>query len=79
MKTENVVRSDPEILSGEPVFAGTRVPFRALSEFPDDFPTGTREQAVAGLEEAGEAVSSELWKLIEERRREPTVSREELD
>ncbi len=66
MKRESVVRSDPEILSGTPVFAGTRVPFRALldyleaghalSEFLDDFPTVTREQAVAALEEAGEAV-----------------------
>ncbi len=66
MKTKSVVHSDPEILSGEPVFVGTRVPFRALidylegghplSDFLDDFPTVTREQAVAALEEAGEAV-----------------------
>ena len=66
MKTKSVVHSDPEILSGTPVFVGTRVPFRALvdylegghplSDFLDDFPTVTREQAVAALEEAGEAV-----------------------
>jgi uncharacterized protein (DUF433 family) len=59
------VRSDPEILGGTPVFASTRVPFRtlvdylkegqALSEFLGDFPTVTREQAVAALEEAKEA------------------------
>ena len=68
MKTKSVVHSDPEILSGTPVFVGTRVPFRALvdylegghplSDFLDDFPTVTREQAVAALEEAGEAVQA---------------------
>ena len=57
-----VVHSDPEILSGTPVFTGTRVPFQALldyleggdtlAEFLDDFPTVTREQAVAALEQA---------------------------
>ncbi len=66
MKTSSVVHSDPEILSGTPVFVGTRVPFRTLvdyleagrplSEFLADFPTVTREQAVAALEEAGEAL-----------------------
>lgn len=66
MKTKSVVQSDPEILSGTPVFVGTRVPVRALvdylegghplSDFLADFPTVTREQAVAALEEAGEAL-----------------------
>lgn len=66
MKSSSVVHSDLEILSGLPVFVGTRVPFRALLDyleaghtltaFLDDFPTVTREQAVAALEEAGEAV-----------------------
>jgi uncharacterized protein (DUF433 family) len=66
MTTRGVVHSDPEILSGTPVFAGTRVPFRALldyieaghtlDEFLDDFPTVSREQAVAALDEAGEAM-----------------------
>ncbi len=63
---KSVVHSDPEILSGTPVFVGTRVPFRALvdylegghplSDFLADFPTVTHEQAVAALEEAGEAL-----------------------
>ena len=62
----NPVRSDPEILGGMPVFVGTRVPFQtlmdyleegqALGEFLADFPTVTREQAVAALEVAKEAV-----------------------
>ncbi|HXU46661.1 MAG TPA: DUF433 domain-containing protein, partial [Thermoanaerobaculia bacterium] len=66
MKSPSVVHSDPEILSGTPVFVGTRVPFQALldylegghplSEFLDDFPTVRHEQAVAALEEAGEAM-----------------------
>ena len=50
---------DPEIMSGTPVFAGTRVPVDALmnnlatgvslDEFLDNFPTVTREQALAVL------------------------------
>ena len=48
------------------MFVGTRVPFQALidyleagqplTEFLDDFPTVTREQAIAALEEAKEAL-----------------------
>lgn len=63
-----VVHSDPEILGGTPVFVGTRVPFRnlidylarnhSLDEFLDAFPTVSREQALAGLEAANEAVSA---------------------
>jgi uncharacterized protein (DUF433 family) len=55
-----VVHSDPEILSGTPVFVGTRVPVRSLldcleggdtlDEFLKQFPTVRREQAVAALE-----------------------------
>jgi uncharacterized protein (DUF433 family) len=51
---------DPEIMSGAPVFSGTRVPVSALlenleggvslDEFIENFPTVTREQAVRVLE-----------------------------
>ena len=51
---------DPDIVSGAPVFRGTRVPVDALlnnleagltlDEFLDNFPTVTREQALQGLE-----------------------------
>lgn len=61
-----VVHSDPEILGGTPVFVGTRVPFQnlldyleggdTLEEFLDDFPSVTREQAIAALEQAKEAL-----------------------
>ena len=60
------VHSDPEVMSGTPVFTGTRVPFRTLldyleagqplSEFLEDFPTVAQERAVAALEEAKEAL-----------------------
>ncbi|MGB6362766.1 MAG: DUF433 domain-containing protein [Thermoanaerobaculia bacterium] len=65
MRSE-VIEQNPSILGGTPVFAGTRVPFQALidyleagqplAEFLDDFPTVTREQAIAALEEAKEAL-----------------------
>jgi len=61
-----VVHADPEIMSGTPVFVGTRVPFQALldyleagqplSEFLEDFPSVSKEQAVAALEQAKEAL-----------------------
>lgn len=61
-----VIHSDPEILGGTPVFIGTRVPFQALidylegghplAEFLDDFPSVTREQTIAALELARDAV-----------------------
>jgi uncharacterized protein (DUF433 family) len=66
MASSPVIHSDPEILGGTPVFVGTRVPFRnlidylernhSLDEFLDAFPSVSREQAVAALEAAHEAV-----------------------
>jgi len=63
-----VIHSDPEILGGTPVFVGTRVPFRnlidylergrSLDEFLDEFPSVSREHAVAALEAAHEALSA---------------------
>ena len=60
MEAASVIHSDPEILSGTPVFVGTRVPVRILFEylaagdsldkFLDAFPSVHREQAVAVLE-----------------------------
>jgi len=57
-----IVTSSPDILSGTPVFAGTRVPVQALidyleggetiDDFLAGFPTVKREQVVAFLEEA---------------------------
>ena len=64
--TPSVVHSDPLVMGGAPVFVGTRVPFQTLldyleggeplSEFLDDFPSVSREQAVAALEQAKDAL-----------------------
>ena len=61
---EQVIHTDPDILGGTPVFIGTRVPVQALidyiegghplADFLDDFPTVSREQAIAALEQAKE-------------------------
>jgi uncharacterized protein (DUF433 family) len=62
----SVVDVNPEILSGTPVFVGTRVPVQTLidyleggdrlDDFLQDFPTVSREQAVAALELARDAL-----------------------
>jgi uncharacterized protein (DUF433 family) len=59
MKTEELIERNPEKMSGTPVFPGTRVPIKhlfdyleggdSLEEFLDQFPTVSREQAVAVL------------------------------
>ena len=61
-----VVHRDPEIMGGTPVFVGTRVPFQTLldyleagdplGEFLEDFPSVSRDQAVAALEQAKDAL-----------------------
>lgn len=58
----SVIVTDPEILGGIPCFRGTRVPVDSLidyleagdplDEFLNNFPSVTREAAVAALEEA---------------------------
>jgi uncharacterized protein (DUF433 family) len=63
---EEVIHSDPEIMGGELVFVGTRVPVYnlfdyleagdSLDEFLEQFPSVTRDQAIAALEFAREAV-----------------------
>ena len=70
MDRSEIVHSNPEILSGTPVFVGTRVPVQTLlvflekdetlEEFLDNFPTVSREQAVAFLEEAGRALLAQI-------------------
>jgi uncharacterized protein (DUF433 family) len=60
--THPVVCRDPEIMSGTPVFCGTRVPIQTLldyieagetiDDFLEGFPSVTREQVVAFLEQA---------------------------
>jgi uncharacterized protein (DUF433 family) len=67
MQRESVVVSDPEILGGTPCFRGTRVPVDSLidyleagdslDEFLDNFPSVSREAAIAALEEAKEILT----------------------
>ena len=62
---ESVVKVDPEIMSGAPCFAGTRVPIQnlmdyleggdSIDDFLEGFPTVSREQVIAFLEEAKKA------------------------
>jgi uncharacterized protein (DUF433 family) len=61
---------DPNILGGEPVFRGTRVPFKilidyleggdTLDQFLEQYPTVTRELAIAAIEEARVSLVSQL-------------------
>ena len=59
MSVTDLITTDPEILGGVPVFKGTRVPVKtlfeylengySLDEFLENFPTVSRDQAVAVL------------------------------
>lgn len=61
-----LITSSPDRLGGTPVFAGTRVPVRSLIDyleaghpldhFLEEFPSVTREHAVAVLELAKQAL-----------------------
>lgn len=63
LKNSLIISVSPSVMSGTPVFAGTRVPVETLldylkagesiDDFLDGFPTVTREQVIALLEEAG--------------------------
>lgn len=70
MQTLELIVSSPQILGGTPVFAGTRVPARTLTdyleagdtldEFLEDFPSVSREQAINFLEQAKEALFAQI-------------------
>ena len=61
-----VVHTDPDILGGTPVFLGTRVPIQSLfdyleggdtlDEFLRQFPSVSREQAIAALDLARDSL-----------------------
>jgi uncharacterized protein (DUF433 family) len=63
LKNTPIVSIHPDIMGGTPVFSGTRVPAQTLidylksgesiDDFLEGFPTVTREQVIALLEEAG--------------------------
>jgi len=68
MKANLPIEVDPEIMSGAPVFRGTRVPLQllfdslerghTLEQFVQGYPTVSREMAVAALQEAQQLLSA---------------------
>ena len=68
--SQNSIVKDPEILGGEPVFRGTRVPFKILIEyleggdtldqFLEQYPSVSRELAIDAIEEARSSLISRL-------------------
>lgn len=68
MDIRSLITIEPDILCGQPVFKGTRVPLEilfdhleagvSLDEFLEDFPTVSNEQAIAALDIANRLLSS---------------------
>jgi uncharacterized protein (DUF433 family) len=64
--TQSVVKIDPEMMSGAPCFAGTRVPIQnlidyleggdSIEDFLEGFPSVSREQVISFLEEAKDRI-----------------------
>ena len=75
-RVRDLINIDNEVLSGNPVFKGTRVPIQtlfdhiekgiSLDEFLSDFPTVKREQAIAVIEIAGKILTSKNIEQIYE-------------
>ena len=69
MDLKSLINIDPELLGGQPVFTGTRVPVESLfdhleagitlDEFFGDFPSVSKEQAIAVLDIANKLITSE--------------------
>jgi len=67
---KNVIIKDANILGGEPVFRGSRVPFKILTDyleggdtldqFLEQYPSVSRELAIAAIEEARSSLVSQL-------------------
>jgi uncharacterized protein (DUF433 family) len=76
MQIKDIINIDPDILSGQPVFTGTRVPVEtlfdhleagvSLDEFLDDFPGVSKEQAVSLLDMASKLLTSKNVESIYE-------------
>ena len=69
MTQQPIIHSDPEIQGGVPVFFGTRVPVKnlfdyleagdSMDQFLEDFPSVSRDQAIAALELARAALTAD--------------------
>jgi len=67
---QNVIIKEENILGGEPVFRGTRVPFKilidyleggdTLDQFLEQYPSVSRDLAIAAIEEARSSLVSQL-------------------
>ncbi len=67
----SVIHSDPNIMSGSPVFKGTRLLVKnlfdymaagySLDVFLDHFPTADRDQVIRALEMAREALEKDAY------------------
>ena len=67
---QTAIIKDDKIMGGEPVFRGTRVPFKVLTDylegcdtldqFLEQYPSVTRELAIAAIEEARSRLVSQL-------------------
>jgi uncharacterized protein (DUF433 family) len=67
---QNAITKNVNILGGEPVFRGTRVPFKVLTDyleggetldqFLEQYPSASRELAIAAIEEARSSLVSQL-------------------
>jgi uncharacterized protein (DUF433 family) len=67
---EDIITRNPEIMSGEPCFRGTRVPFKnlldyiehghTLDDFLEQFPGVTRDMAIAALESARDSLLARI-------------------
>lgn len=67
---EKIIIKNPKIMGGEPVFRGTRVPFKILTDYLEggdsldhflaQYPSVSREDAIAAIEEARISLVSQL-------------------
>jgi uncharacterized protein (DUF433 family) len=70
---KNVIIKDENILGGEPVFRGTRVPFKilidyleggdTLDQFLEQYPSVSRELAIAAIEEARSSLGKAILRV----------------
>jgi uncharacterized protein (DUF433 family) len=66
MSTGKIIIKNPKIMGGEPVFRGTRIPFKiltdyleggdSLDDFLDQYPSVSREDAIAAIEQCGNCI-----------------------
>jgi uncharacterized protein (DUF433 family) len=70
MSAGKIIVKNPKIMGGEPVFRGTRIPFKiltdyleggdSLDDFLEQYPSVSREDAIAAIEEARISLVSQL-------------------